>query len=66
MNKLKEIIVEYLTEHEIVATKSEFIDEIAKKGFSKDEIETVVDSMKEEGVIRYLRGKTQGWSLSDK
>jgi WD40 repeat protein len=65
-SELKDIIVEYLTQHELVGTKTELMNEIAKKGFSKDEIETEIDSLKLDGIITYLRGKTQGWSLTNK
>ncbi|MFX1430291.1 MAG: hypothetical protein ACFFCY_09025 [Promethearchaeota archaeon] len=60
---LGDIIIEYLKEQKLVATKLEFIDGIKKKGFSNNEIENEINKLKDQGKIQYSRAKPKGWSL---
>ncbi|MFX0039393.1 MAG: hypothetical protein ACFFAB_08685 [Candidatus Heimdallarchaeota archaeon] len=60
---LGDIIIEYLKEQKLVATKLEFIDGIKKKGFSNSEIENEINKLKDQGKIQYSRAKPKGWSL---
>lgn len=60
---LNEVIIQYLKDKEIVATKTQFVNEIIKKGFTKNSIEKEIDSLKQQGIITYSRAKPKGWSL---
>jgi WD40 repeat protein len=62
---LKDSIIQYLKEKEIVATKPQFINDIIAKGFPKNSIEKEVNSLKEQGIIKYSRAKPKGWSLGN-
>ncbi|MFW9823029.1 MAG: hypothetical protein ACFFE4_08850, partial [Candidatus Thorarchaeota archaeon] len=61
---LKEIIVDYLKNKEIVATKIQIIDDVVMKGFEKSEVEKQINLLKDQGEIIYSRAKPKGWSLS--
>ncbi|MFX1276695.1 MAG: hypothetical protein ACFFBP_09675 [Promethearchaeota archaeon] len=60
---LKNIIIEYLKEKKIINSKSDFIKDISKMGFSEEKIEQKINSMKENGIIKYSRSVPRGWSL---
>lgn len=62
---LKEIIIQYLNENKLVATKPKFINDIIAKGFPKNSIEKEINSLKEQGLIIYSRAKPKGWSLGN-
>lgn len=60
---LHEIIIVYLKQNKLIPTKKELIEAIVQKGFDEDEVEKEIDSMNEQGIITYSRGKPRGWSL---
>ncbi|MFX1599323.1 MAG: hypothetical protein ACFFB6_01860 [Promethearchaeota archaeon] len=60
---LRDIIFEYLKEKKMVGTKSKFINDITEKGFSSSDIEKEINSLKEQGKIKYSRSAPKGWSL---
>ncbi|MFX1310168.1 MAG: hypothetical protein ACFE8C_10760 [Promethearchaeota archaeon] len=60
---LRDIIFEYLKEKKMVETKSKFINDITEKGFSSSDIEKEINSLKEQGKIKYSRSAPKGWSL---
>jgi WD40 repeat protein len=60
---LEDIIIVYLKEKKIVATKAEFVNDIKEKGFSNSDIENEINNLKEQGKIQYSRAKPKGWSL---
>ena len=60
---LNEVIIQYLKDKEIVATKTQFVNEIITKGFAKNSIEKEIESLKQQGIITYSRAKPKGWSL---
>ncbi|MHA2397734.1 MAG: hypothetical protein ACXADU_02440 [Promethearchaeota archaeon] len=64
-DSLDEIIIEYLKEKNVVATKAQFIDDIVSKGFNANQIEKMVNSLKEQGKIHYSRAKPKGWRLGE-
>ena len=64
-DSLDEIIIDYLKEKNLVATKAQFIDDIVTKGFNANQVEKIVNSLKEQGKIHYSRAKPKGWSLGD-
>ena len=61
---LEEVIFEYLKKQKIVGTKANFVNDIKEKGFSNSEIEKVINSLKEQGKIKYSRSAPKGWSLA--
>ena len=64
-DSLNNVILEFLKQKEIVATKSEFVNAIKEKGFATNQIEKEIVSLKEQGKIKYSRAKPKGWSLAD-
>ncbi|MBN1802400.1 MAG: hypothetical protein JW891_12890 [Candidatus Lokiarchaeota archaeon] len=64
-DNLKNDILDYLNQLKIIPSKIDFIEAIAKKGHDKDKIEQKINSLKENGVIKYSRGSPRGWSLND-
>ncbi|MFX0053239.1 MAG: hypothetical protein ACFE75_02700 [Candidatus Hodarchaeota archaeon] len=60
---LSDIIIEYLKEQKLVATKAQFVNDIKEKGFSSSEIEKEINILKDQERIRYSRAKPKGWSL---
>jgi hypothetical protein len=60
---LKDSITQYLKEKKVVATKPQFINDIVAKGFAKNSIEKEINSLKEQGIIKYSRSKPKGWIL---
>ncbi|MFX0008662.1 MAG: hypothetical protein ACFFAV_18290 [Candidatus Hermodarchaeota archaeon] len=62
---LGNIIIEYLKEKKLVATKTQVIDDIKEKGFSNTEIDKEINNLKEQGKIQYSRAKPKGWSLAE-
>jgi len=64
-DSLSNVILEFLKQKEIVATKAEFVNAIKKKGFPTNQIEKEIVSLKEQGNIKYSRAKPKGWSLTD-
>jgi len=62
---LSDIILEYLKEKGIVATKSEFVNAIEDKGFASNQIEKEITLLKEQGKIKYSRATPKGWSVGD-
>ena len=64
-DSLSNVIIEYLKQKEIVATKTEFVNFIKEKGFTTNQIEKEIVSLKEQGKIKYSRAKPKGWSLAD-
>ncbi|MFX1379497.1 MAG: hypothetical protein ACFFA4_10430 [Promethearchaeota archaeon] len=61
---LKKMILEYLKEHKLVATKAQFINDIKERGFSNSQIENEINELKDQGKIQYSRAKPKGWSLT--
>jgi WD40 repeat protein len=62
---LSDIIIVYLKEKGIIATKTEFVNAIEEKGFATSQIEKEITILKEQGKIKYSRAKPKGWSLDD-
>lgn len=62
---LEEIIFDYLKEQKVVGTKAKFVNDIKEKGFSNSEIEKEINSLKEQGKIKYSRSAPKGWSLDE-
>ncbi len=62
---LTEVIIDYLKQKEIVATKSKFVNAIIEKGFATNIVEKEINNLKEQGKIQYSRAKPKGWSLVD-
>ena len=60
---LEDVIIDYLKEQKVVATKAQFISDIKEKGFSNTQIEKEIAILKEQGKIQYSRAKPKGWSL---
>ncbi|MFW9818584.1 MAG: hypothetical protein ACFFE5_03155 [Candidatus Thorarchaeota archaeon] len=60
---LGDLIIEYLKEKELVATKSQIVNDIKEKGFLNSEIDKEINNLKEKGRIQYSRAKPKGWSL---
>ncbi|GAH56411.1 unnamed protein product [marine sediment metagenome] len=60
---LEDVIIVYLKEQKVVATKAQFISDIKEKGFSNTQIEKEIAILKEQGKIQYSRAKPKGWSL---
>jgi hypothetical protein len=58
-----DFIIEYLKEQKLVASKAEFVNGIKEKGFSDNIIEKEINSLKEQGKIKYSRSAPKGWSL---
>jgi len=61
---MEDIIVEYLTQKKIVATKALFVNDIKEKGFGQKEVEKTINILKEQGKIKYSRAAPKGWSLA--
>ena len=64
-DSLSNVILEFLKQKEIVTTKAEFVNFIKEKGFTTNQIEKEIVSLKEQGKIKYSRAKPKGWSLAD-
>ncbi len=62
-SSIGDIIINYLREQKLVGTKAQLIEIIKEKGFDESEIETQIDTLKEQGKIQYSRAKPKGWSL---
>jgi WD40 repeat protein len=62
-DSLDEIVIGYLKEKKLVATKAQFIDDIVTKGFKANQVEKTLNSLKDQGKIHYSRAKPKGWSL---
>jgi hypothetical protein len=62
-SSIGDIIINYLREHKLVGTKAQFIEIIKEKGFDESEIETQIETLKEQGKIQYSRAKPKGWIL---
>jgi hypothetical protein len=62
-DSLEEVIISYLKEKELVATKPQFIEDITSMGYDKMDVENKINSLKEKGIIAYSRSKPKGWSL---
>ncbi|MFX1572876.1 MAG: hypothetical protein ACFFB0_09010 [Promethearchaeota archaeon] len=60
---LPEVIIDYLKQHKLVATKAEFIVDIKSKGFEVKDIEKEINNLKTQGKISYSRSAPKGWSL---
>jgi hypothetical protein len=58
-----DFILEYLKEQKLVANKAKFVNDIKLKGFSDTLIEKEINSLKEQGKIKYSRSAPKGWSL---
>lgn len=61
---LNNVIIDYLKQNKLVTTKNKFVEDIVKKGFKKNIVEKEIESLKEQGIISYSRGKPRGWSLA--
>lgn len=61
---LNNVIIDYLKQNKLVTTKNKFVEDIVKKGFKKNIVEKEIESLKEQGIITYSRGKPRGWSLT--
>jgi WD40 repeat protein len=64
-DNLEDVILEYLREKQLIPTKAELVNPIEEKGFFLDQIEKVLNLLKEQGRIKYSRAKPKGWSLVD-
>jgi len=64
-NSIENVILDYLKQKKIVATKPLFVSDITAKGFAKNIVEKEINSMKERGKISYSRAKPKGWSLAN-
>ena len=64
-SRLEDVIIEYLKEKQLIATKAELVNPIKEKGFSLKQIEKEINILKEQGRITYSRAKPKGWSLVD-
>jgi len=62
---LKDSIIRYLKEKKIVTTKPQFVKDIIAKGFPKTKVEKEINSLKEQGLIKYNRSTPKGWSLTN-
>jgi hypothetical protein len=62
---LKDVIIQYLKEKELIATKPQFVKEVIAKGFTKNKVEKEIDSLKAQGIITYSRAKPKGWILKN-
>jgi len=62
---LEEVILAYLKEQKVVATKAQFINNIKDKGFSNTQIEKEIALLKDQGKIQYSRAKPKGWCLGE-
>ncbi len=61
---LTEVIIDYLTQKKLVASKALFVNGIKEKGFAQNKIEKEINKLKEKGIIKYSRSKPKGWILS--
>ncbi|GAH16649.1 unnamed protein product, partial [marine sediment metagenome] len=57
---LKDSIIRYLKEKKIVTTKPQFVKDIIAKGFPKTKVEKEINSLKEQGLIKYNRSTPKG------
>ncbi|MFW9877272.1 MAG: hypothetical protein ACFFG0_29630, partial [Candidatus Thorarchaeota archaeon] len=62
---LSNVIIEYLKQKEIVATKAEFVNSLVEKGFASSQVEKEIEILKGQGKIKYSRAKPKGWCLVD-
>jgi len=62
---LPEVIIEYLKQNKLVATKAEFVVDIKSKGFEIKDIEKEINNLKAQGIINYSRSAPKGWSLAE-
>ena len=62
---LEDVILEYLSEKQLIPTKAELVKPIKEKGFSLKQIEKELNILKEQGRIKYSRAKPKGWSLAE-
>jgi hypothetical protein len=61
---ITDVIVEFLKEKKVVGTKPAFVKGIIEKGFSKAEVDSEINSLKGQGIIKYSRSAPKGWSLT--
>ncbi len=62
---LEEVILAYLKEQKVVATKAQLVNDIKAKGFSNIQIEKEISLLKDQGKIQYSRVKPKGWCLGE-
>ncbi len=62
-SNLKEVIIEYLKVNEVIGSKLKIISGITDRGFSEEKVEQMINSLKENGIIKYSRSKPRGWVL---
>jgi len=59
----KELILKTLEQKDNISSKSDLIELISQKGFSKDIIRGEIDNLNDQNIITYSRSKPQGWIL---
>ncbi|MHA2119989.1 MAG: WD40 repeat domain-containing protein, partial [Promethearchaeota archaeon] len=64
-DSLEDVIIGYLKEKKLVQTKAQFMDDIVNQGFVANQVEKMVNSLKDQGKIKYSRAKPKGWSLTE-
>ncbi|KKM79228.1 hypothetical protein LCGC14_1352030 [marine sediment metagenome] len=64
-SSIENIILDYLKQKKIVATKPLFVSDITAKGFAKNIVEKEINSLKVQGKITYSRAKPKGWSITN-
>ncbi|MFX1410768.1 MAG: hypothetical protein ACFFA6_10465 [Promethearchaeota archaeon] len=61
---LKDAIIDYLRQYKLVSSITKLIEDLVQIGFTKDNVEKEIESLKEQGIIIYSRGKPRGWSIA--
>ncbi|TFF95124.1 MAG: hypothetical protein EU544_03435 [Promethearchaeota archaeon] len=60
---IEAILLQYLKEEGEVPSKAVLIDAIKQKGYSKEQIEKAMETLKDDNKIQYSRSKPQGWRI---
>ncbi|MBD3213975.1 MAG: hypothetical protein GF311_15300 [Candidatus Lokiarchaeota archaeon] len=61
---LQKVIFETLNQKGPIDSKSDLIDLVSQKGFSKTEIQSEIDILNDKNLITYSRSKPRGWTLN--
>ncbi len=63
---IKNAIIGYLDVKKAVLTLPNIVKDVINKGYLKEDVEKVIESLKEQGILYYSRGKPRGWVLAPK
>jgi WD40 repeat protein len=61
---LRYIITDYLERNKVVSSKGKIVEDIVILGYDKQSVDNLIELMKEEGKIIYLRSDPKGWKLN--